>query len=134
LYSRKIVGWSMAEHLRAELVLDALSMALMRRKPGSGLLHHSDRGVQYACDAYRRLLQEKGIECSMSRTGNCYDNAAMESFWSTLKRERVHRHHYATREQASQSIFEFIEVFYNRKRRHSALGYVSPEQFEASLN
>lgn len=134
LYSRKIVGWSMAEHLRAELVLDALSMALVRRRPGAGLLHHSDRGVQYACDAYRRLLNENGIECSMSRTGNCYDNAAMESFWSTLKTELVYHEDYATRKQARHSIFEYMEVFYNRMRIHSSIGYVSPEAFEAALN
>ena len=134
LCSRKIVGWSMAEHMRAELVSQALDMALVTRRPSPGLLHHSDRGVQYACGDYRQLLQSNDLACSMSRTGNCYDNAAMESFWSTLKRERVHRHQYATREEATQSIFEFIEVFYNRKRRHSALGYLSPEQFEASLN
>jgi putative transposase len=134
LCSRKIVGWSMAEHMRAELVNQALHAALMTRRPSSGLLHHSDRGVQYACGDYQQLLQANDLVCSMSRTGNCYDNAAMESFWSTLKRERVHRHQYAIRNQAAQSIFEYIEVFYNRKRRHSALGYVSPEQFEASLN
>jgi putative transposase len=134
LCSRKIVGWSMAQHMRAELVGDALHAALDTRHPAPGLLHHSDRGVQYACGEYKQLLQSNDVVCSMSRTGNCYDNAAMESFWSTLKRERVYRHQYATREQAAQSIFEYIEVFYNRKRRHSALGYVSPEQFEASLN
>lgn len=134
LYSRKIVGWSMAEHLRTDLVLSALRMALVRRKPGAGLLHHSDRGVQYACDEYRRLLDEQGIECSMSRTGNCYDNAAMESFWSTLKTELVYHEEYATREQARQSIFEYVEVFYNRVRSHSSIGYVSPESFEAALN
>jgi putative transposase len=134
LYSRKIVGWSMAEHLRAELVLDALSMALARRRPGAGLLHHSDRGVQYACDAYRQMLEENGIECSMSRTGNCYDNAVMESFWSTLKTELVYHEDYATREQARHSIFEYMEAFYNRIRMHSSIGYVSPEAFEAALN
>lgn len=134
LYSRKIVGWSMAEHLRAELVLDALSMALARRRPGAGLLHHSDRGVQYACDAYRRMLKENGIECSMSRTGNCYDNAVMESFWSTLKTELVYHEDYAKHEQARHSIFEYMEVFYNRVRMHSSIGYVSPEMFEAALN
>ena len=134
LYSRKIVGWSMAEHLRAELVLDALSMALARRRPGAGLLHHSDRGVQYACDAYRRMLKENAIECSMSRTGNCYDNAVMESFWSTLKTELVYHEDYATRKQARHSIFEYMEAFYNRIRMHSSIGYVSPEAFEAALN
>ena len=134
LYSRKIVGWSMGDHLRAELVSDALKMALIRREPGAGLLHHSDRGVQYACMDYRQLTQRRGIVCSMSRLGNCYDNAVMESFWSTLKTEWVYRHSYSTRQAAQQSIFEYIEMFYNRKRRHSSLGYVSPEAFEADRN
>jgi transposase InsO family protein len=134
LYSRKVVGWSMAEHLRAELVEDALSMALMRRRPGKGLLHHSDRGVQYACDRYQQRLKQEGLVCSMSRTGNCYDNAAMESFWSTLKTELVYHEKFATRETARQAIFEYVEVFYNRERRHSSIGYISPESFEAALN
>lgn len=134
LRSRKIVGWAMAEHLRAELALEALHMALGRQGVAEGLLHHSDRGVQYACSEYQRLLARRGIVCSMSRRGNCYDNAVMESFWATLKVEEVYRRTYATRAQARQAIFEYIEVFYNRIRRHSALGYVSPEAFEASLN
>ena len=134
LCSRKIVGWSMADHLRSELTCDALQMALRRRRPGHGLLHHSDRGVQYACAAYQDLLAEHDITCSMSRRGDCYDNAPMESFISTLKRELVHHEDYATREQARQSIFQFIEMFYNRRRRHSAIGFISPESFEASLN
>ena len=134
LCSRKIVGWAMADHLRSELTCAALRMALRRRRPAPGLLHHSDRGVQYACCAYQDLLQEQGMICSMSRRGNCYDNAAMESLIGTLKRELVHHEHYATHEQAKRSIFEFIEVFYNRRRRHSAIGYLSPESFEASLN
>jgi putative transposase len=134
LCSRKIVGWSMAGHLRAELVMDALSMALEHRRPSVGLLHHSDRGVQYACGEYRKALKENGIECSMSRTGNCYDNAVMESFWSTLKTELVYHEDYATHKEARQSIFEYIEVFYNRVRMHSSIGYVSPEAFEAALN
>jgi putative transposase len=133
LCSRKIVGWAMAEHLRAELCVDALNMALQRRRPGADLLHHSDRGVQYACEQYQAALAEQGITCSMSRKGNCYDNATMESFFGTLKTEEVYQQDYATREQARQAIFEYIEVFYNRQRRHSALGYVSPEAFEASL-
>jgi len=134
LCSRMVVGWSMAENMKTELVADALRMALKRRNPAAGILHHSDRGVQYACGDYQNLLKAHGCVCSMSRTGNCYDNAAMESFWSTLKRELVHHHKYATREEARLSIFEYIEVFYNRVRRHSSLGYVSPEAFEAALN
>jgi transposase InsO family protein len=134
LCSRMVVGWSMAEHMRSELVEGALRMALKRRKPGAGVLHHSDRGVQYAGGAYRALLETYGFECSMSRTGNCYDNAMMESFWSSLKTECVYHEKYATREQARLSVFEYIEVFYNRVRRHSSLGYVSPEAFEAALN
>jgi putative transposase len=121
LYSRKIVGWSMCEHLRAELVSNAMKMALERRQPGSGLMHHSDRGVQYACEEYRNLLKKHGLVCSMSRTGNCYDNAVMESFWSTMKMECVYRQAYQTRQAARQSMFEYIEMFYNRKRRHSSL-------------
>jgi putative transposase len=134
LYSRRIVGWSMADHMKARLVSDALSMALARRSPEPGLLHHSDRGVQYACDDYQELMARHGIACSMSGRGNCYDNAAMESFWATLKTELVHPAHYATRQQAKASIFEYIEVFYNRIRLHSSIGYVSPEWFEASRN
>ena len=132
--SRKIVGWSMAEHLRTELCSEALDMALRSRTPGSDLLHHSDRGVQYASVHYQRLLQTHGVRVSMSRVGDCYDNAMMESFWGTFKTELVHHRNYATREQARQSIFKYIECWYNRKRRHSAIGYKSPEQFEASLN
>lgn len=134
LFSRKIVGWSMQDHLRVELVSEALEAAIRSRRPAAGLLHHSDRGVQYACANYRDLLSEHGIECSMSRRGNCYDNAALESFFGTLKTELVHHEHYATREQARRSLFEWIEVFYNRRRRHSSLGYLSPESFEAKLN
>jgi transposase InsO family protein len=134
LFSRKIVGWSMSQHLHAVLVADALNMALLRRRPPPGLLHHSDRGVQYACDDYQHLLSSHQIVCSMSATGNCYDNAVIESFWATLKTELVYQQQYATREQARQSIFEYIEVFYNRIRRHSSAGYMSPEAFEASLN
>ena len=123
----------MAEHLQVDLVTDALTMALRQRRPnGRELLHHSDRGVQYASDDYQRLLSRHGITCSMSRRGDCYDNAMMESFWATLKIELVYPHKYATREQAKQSIFEYVEVFYNRKRLHSSLGYVSPESFEAA--
>ena len=134
LRTRRIIGWAMADHMRVDLVLDALQMALARGKPGRQLMHHSDRGTQYACQHYRQLLANHEITCSMSRTGNCYDNAVMESFWATLKVEAVYRQHYATRDQAMQDIFQYIEVFYNRIRRHSALGYVSPEAFEASRN
>jgi putative transposase len=134
LFSRKIVGWSMAGHLRTELVSDALSMAIARRRPGKGLLHHSDRGVQYASEDYMHLLRTHDMQPSMSGKGDCWDNAAQESFWSTLKTELVNHEHYATHEQARASIFEFIEVFYNRKRLHSSLGYKSPEAFEAGLN
>ena len=112
----------------------ALKMAVARRCPGEGLLHHSDRGVQYASEDYVHLLQRHGMQISMSGKGDCWDNAVMESFWATLKTELVNDEHYATHEQARTSIFEYIEVFYNRKRIHSTLGYVSPEMFEASLN
>lgn len=134
LFSRKIVGWSMGENLRAELAGDALKMAVRRRRAGSGLLHHSDRGIQYACDEYQGLLARHRMETSMSGKGNCYDNAVMESFWATLKTELVHDESYATREQARRSIAEYIEVFHNRKRLHSSLGYVSPEAFEVGHN
>jgi putative transposase len=134
IWSRRVVGWSMASHLRFELVGDALRMALWNRRPEAGLLHHSDRGVQYACGEYQRMLAEHGILCSMSRTGDCYDNALMESFFSRLKVELVYDEHYASRAEATGSIFEYLEVFYNRKRRHSALGYLSPAAFEATVN
>jgi transposase InsO family protein len=134
LCSRKIVGWSMADHLRVELVGDGLRMAIARRRPDAGLLHHSDRGVQYASDDYLHLLQSHGMEASMSNKGDCWDNAAAESFWATLKTELVNHEHYKTHEEARASIFEYIEVFYNRERLHSSLGYVSPDTFEASLN
>jgi transposase InsO family protein len=132
LGSRKVVGWAAADHLRSELAQRALCNALESRRPGEGLMHHSDRGVQYACAAYRDLLALHGIEASMSRAGDCYDNAAMESFFATLKRELVHREVHATREEARRSLFEYIEVFYNRRRLHSSLGYVSPVQYEES--
>jgi putative transposase len=132
--TRRIIGWAMANHLRAELCLDALEMAIERRRPPAGLLHHSDRGVQYACEAYRSFLQRHGLVASMSRTGNCYDNALMESFFGTFKTELIYQEDYPTREAARRSIFEYIEAFYNRQRRHSAIGYQSPEAFEASLN
>jgi transposase InsO family protein len=132
-YSRKIVGWSMKDHLETDLAGEALKMALVQRPVQAGkLVHHSDRGVQYASDDYQHLLSRHGIQVSMSGKGDCYDNAMMESFWATLKTERVYHEHYATREQAKQSIFKYLEMFYNRKRMHSSLGYVSPESFEAA--
>jgi putative transposase len=134
LFSRKIVGWSMDAHMRTDLVKDALQMALQRRRPERGLLHHSDRGVQYACGDYQQLLASHGCISSMSRIGNCYDNAVMESFWKTLKTELVYQTRYATRAQARQAIFEYMEVYYNRYRLHSSLNYMSPELFEASQN
>lgn len=134
LCTRRVVGWSMADHMRAGLVSDAMAMALARRGPGPGLLHHSDRGAQYTSDDYRGLLASHGVAVSMSGKGDCYDNAVIESFWSTLKTELVHHEHYTTREQARASIFHYIEVFYNRQRLHSSLGYKSPEAFEAGLN
>jgi transposase InsO family protein len=134
LCSRRIIGWAMAEHMRAELCAEALDMALRSRDVGPDLVHHSDRGSQYASDDYARLLRSRGVKVSMSRVGNCYDNAAMESFWGSLKTEWVYQQTYRTFEQAKQSIFQYIECWYNRRRRHSAIGYVSPEQFEASLN
>ncbi len=135
LFSRRVIGWSMSDHLRADGVAEALSMALMRRRPsGKHLLHHSDRGVQYACQLYRAVLARHGITASMSRAGNCYDNAVLESFFGTFKTELVHRTHYATRAQARASVFEWIECWYNRRRRHSSLGYLSPESFEAQIN
>jgi transposase InsO family protein len=135
--SRKIVGWQIADHLGAELCLDALLMAIRTRNPQAELIHHSDRGVQYACDAYQQLLLENQITVSMSRSGNCYDNAMMESFHSSYKTELVHQQpggRFAKKSEARSMTFEYIEVFYNRQRRHSAIGYLSPEQFEASLN
>jgi transposase InsO family protein len=131
LYSRIVIGWAMGHRLTVDLAERALTMALASRKPTVGLLHHSDRGSQYAATSYQRLLGEHGITTSMSRTGNCWDNACVESFFGTLKRELVYHRHYATREDATQDIFEYIEVFYNRRRRHSTLGYHSPAEYEA---
>lgn len=132
--SRKIVGWAMGENIDTQLCQDALNMAIKTRSPQAGLLHHSDRGVQYASGEYQKQLGLMGIECSMSRVGNCWDNAMMESLWGSLKREHVYRRKFKTRQEARVSIFMWIEGWYNRRRRHSALGYVSPEEFEASLN
>ena len=130
LFSRPIVGWSMSRRMTKELVLEALAMAVEHRRPGPGLIHHSDRGSQYACGDYRRALTDHGMVCSMSRKGDCWDNAPMESFFHTLKTELVHHRDYQTRNQAKADIFEYIEVFYNRSRRHSALGYMTPAQYE----
>jgi transposase InsO family protein len=130
LYHRRIVGWSMQSTLEQPLVNQALAMALAARRPAPGLLHHSDRGSQYASSEYQRLLEDHGIECSMSRKGNCWDNAPTESLFSTLKMELVHNRRYQTRLEARSEIFEYIEVWYNPRRRHSALGYLSPDEFE----
>jgi putative transposase len=132
LGSRKVVGWATADHLRSELVERAPGNALEHRRPSGPVMHHTDRGVQYACDDYQELLRANGLEVSMSRVGNCWDNAAMESFFGTLKQELVHRETYATRGEARRSLFEYIEVFYNRRRLHSSLGYRSPVQYEES--
>jgi transposase InsO family protein len=129
LFTREIVGWSMSDRIDSRLVVDALEMALARHCPSAALVAHSDRGVQYASEHYQRLLKDHGITCSMSRKGNCWDNAPMESFFATLKKELVHHEEYETRAEARHSLFEYIEVFYNRVRRHSALGYQSPAQF-----
>jgi len=130
LYSRTIVGWSMSDSLRASIVEDALAMALFRRKFPSGVIVHSDRGVQYCSNGYQELLSLNSLVCSMSAKGCCYDNAAMESFFHTLKVELVHDERYQTREIAKTSIVEYIECYYNSKRRHSAINYTSPAEFE----
>ena len=133
-YSRKIVGWAMSERLDTALVLKALAMALLHRRPPVNLLLHSDRGVQYASADYRSALAQAGLVASMSRKGNCYDNATMESFWSTLKLELVYRRDFVTRSQARTQIFDYIESFYNRQRTHSALDFQSPVDFELLNN
>ena len=130
LYSRRIVGWSTADHLKTELCLDALRMALDHRTGVEGLIHHSDRGVQYASDRYREALAAQGIECSMSRRANCWDNSVAESFFGTLKNELIYRRPWSTREEARDAIGEYIEIFYNRIRRHSTIGDISPAKFE----
>jgi putative transposase len=130
LFSRKIVGWAMRDHLRTELASTALAMAISRQRPDQGLVHHSDRGVQYAAHDYRSRLQSAGIQASMSRKADCYDNAPMESFFHTLKTELVHHRKYATRAEAQRDIFAYIEGFYNRTRLHSAIGYISPIEME----
>lgn len=128
-FNREIVGWSFKERLTSDLATDALTMAWFRRRPHAGLLHHSDRGVQYASAAFQAKLAEYGMQCSMSRQGNCWDNAPTESFFNSLKNERVHGSRYRTRADAKADVFEYIEMFYNRVRRHSTLGQVSPERY-----
>ena len=133
LYSRAVVGWSMAERITRELVMSALTMAVFRRHPAPGVIIHSDRGSQYAALDYQALLNQHGFLCSMSKKGDCYDNAAMESFFHTLKVEQVHGARYQTREEARADMFEYIETYYNRKRRHSTLNYQSPWDFENQM-
>ena len=130
VYSRRVVGWAFADHLRADLTVEALQMALLSRRPPAGLVHHTDRGSQYTALAYQQLLTQQGITCSMSRRGQCLDNAMAESFFATLKTELVTRVRWMTGREARRAIFDYLEVFYNRHRRHSALGYQSPVHFE----
>jgi len=132
LFSRNVVGWAMEKHMTRHLVMNALDMAIKRRKPAGGLIHHSDRGSQYASGDFQELLNKHGIRCSMSRKGDCWDNAPVESFFGTLKQELIFHQRYHTRSHAKQSIFEYIERFYNRKRLHSTLGYQSPVDYEAN--
>ena len=133
LASRKVIGWAMRHTLERSLTLDALAMAILRRRPAPGVLHHTDRGSQYACHDYRALLAAHGMTCSMSRRGDCYDNAVAESFFATLKRELADDADWHTRDEARTAVFQYIEVWYNRRRRHSTLGYVSPEQYEQQV-
>lgn len=133
LYSRKVVGWAMSHRVDATLVQEALQMALGRRQPAGGLLHHSDRGSQYACHAYQRLLADHGLRCSMSEKGECLDNAVAERFFGSLKGERTDHRHYDTRQEAKDDVIDYIEMFYNSRRKHSYLGYVSPNEYEALL-
>ena len=133
LFSRRVVGWSMHATMTAQLVTDALTMAVWRRGAVDALLHHSDRGSQYTSESFQRLLHELGVTCSMSRSGNVWDNSVMESFFSTLKTERTHRKHYATRNAARADVFDYIERFYNPIRRHSTLGNISPANFERAM-
>lgn len=130
LHTRKVVGWAMRDHLRAELAVSALTMAVRRQRPNAGLIHHGDRGVQYACGEYQDALSRAGITPSMSRRGNALDNAPMESFFHTLKTELVHHRSYATREEARRDLFAHVEGFYNRTRLHSGLGYRTPDEAE----
>ena len=130
LFSRRVVGWSMSAGMTAQLVTDALVMAIWRRGKPDALLHHSDRGSQYSSEQFQRLMADHGVVCSMSRSGNVWDNAAMESFFSSLKTERTARKMYRTRDEARADVFDYIERFYNPKRRHSTIGYMSPMEFE----
>lgn len=130
LFSRRVVGWAMADHMRADLVENAFVMAKLRRNPKAGLLHHSDRGIQYASQQYQQVLRVSGASVSMSRKGNCWDNAVMERFFGTLKSERTDGKHYATRAEAKADVIDFIEMFYNNQRLHSTLDYVSPAAYE----
>ena len=130
LFSRRVVGWSMSASMTAQLVIDALLMAIWRRGRADALMHHSDQGSQYTSEQFRRLLEDHGVNCSMSRSGNVWDNAAMESFFSSLKTERTARKNYRTKAEAKADVFDYIERFYNPKRRHSTLGYLSPVEFE----
>jgi putative transposase len=134
LFSHRVVGWAMDASLETPLVISALDQALANRRPDAGLIHHSDRGSQYASKTYRERLAEAGIIISMSRRGNCHDNACAESFWARLKVELIYRRHFRTRAEASQAIFEYIEVFYNRRRLHSSIGNVSPEDHERAYH
>ena len=133
LKSRRVVGWAMRETLHADLALSALQMALVTRRPAPGLVHHSDRGVQYACAEYRALLTTHGLEASMSRKGDCWDNAVAESFFATLEWELIGRSRWGTKADARRAIFHYIEAWYNPRRRHSTLGYLSPVQYERQL-
>lgn len=133
LYSRRVVGWSMQSQMTAQLVTDALMMAVWRRRRPGSVMHHSDRGSQYTSDHFQRLLGELGIRCSMSRSGNCWDNSVMESFFKSLKTERTDSKVYRTRAEAKADVFDYIERFYNSKRRHSTIGYISPIQFEQQM-
>lgn len=130
LFSRRVVGWSMSATMTAQLVTDALIMAIWRRGKPDALLHHSDQGSQYTSEQFQRLMADNGVTCSMSRSGNCWDNAAMESFFSSLKTERIGKKVYRSRTQAKADVFDYIECFYNPTRRHSTLGYLSPIDFE----
>lgn len=130
LFNREVVGWSASSRMTRQLAIDALQMAFDRRDPGKDLLHHSDRGSQYASTDYQNILKEHGIICSMSRKGNCYDNAVAESFFGRLKSEWVNHNRYLSRSEAMRSLFYYIEIFYNRKRRHSSINYVTPQEYE----